>query len=80
MLTAFPTLLSFRHYDKMCNSRALMKKEKKIKCFIWLSHLFGWKHAGPLIVCTPALSPALQIANDNSFPSSEVLLVKYCQS
>lgn len=53
-----------------------MKKEKPYVCFIWPHHLCGSKHAGPLIVCTLALSPALQIANDNSFPSSEVLLVK----
>lgn len=70
----------FRHYDKMLNRWALMKKEKPYVCFIWPHHLCGSKHAGPLIVCTLALSPALQIANDNSFPSSEVLLVKYCQS
>lgn len=63
----------------MLNRWALTKKEKPCVCFTWLHHLFGSKHAGPLIVRTLALSPALQIANDNSFPSSKVLLVKYCQ-
>lgn len=57
-----------------------MKKEKSFDGFILPCHLFGSKHAGPLIVCILALSPALQIANDNSFSSSQVLLVKYCQS
>lgn len=79
-INLLPTLLYFRRYDNMLNRWALTKEEKKpCVCFTWLHHLLGSKHAGPLIVCTLALSPALQIANDNSFPSSKVLLVKYCQ-